>query len=336
MKRPRIVLAAVAAAVLVAALFLVQRRNRSEGLRIGAILPLTGNGALYGDEAKDGMDLALAGLKGQKIEVLYEDDYGTADGAVSAFNKLVIIDKVPVVIGAMFSSTALAVVPIAKERKVILFSPSASSPALTGTGGGYFFRNWPSDVYEGGEMAKFAWQKLKLQKIAILSVNLDYGTGLTQVFTRVFKSLGGQIIDVEYYNQGATDFRAQLTKIKSENPEAVYLPGYYTEIGLILRQAKELGIRTQFLSCVGFDNPEVLKIGANAANGVIFARPSYNPDSNDPRIKSFVGDFVKKYVKRPGIYAATAYDALNTVAEAVGKGGTSVDGIRAALLSIKD
>jgi branched-chain amino acid transport system substrate-binding protein len=310
-------------------------KKEEKEIKIGAILPLTGDGAKYGEEAKNGIELALEELKDSKIKVFYEDDQGTSGGAVNAFNKLVASVNAPVIIGPMYSSTALAIAPLAEKNKVVILSPSASSPELT-KAGDYFFRNWPSDVYEGSEMAKFASTKLNLKNVAILSVNIDYGVGLTNVFKQVFKSLGGQISNIEYYDQGAMDFRTQLSKIKSTKPDALYLPGYYAEIGLVLRQAKELGIQTQFLSSVGFDNPKVLEIAGDAAEGVIFARPYFDPASQDPQVKSFVERFTKKYGMPPGIYAAHAYDALKIVSEALKRGGYLADGIKTAIYSIKD
>lgn len=303
-------------------------------IRIGAILPLTGDGAKYGEEAKNGIDLALEELKDQKISVFYEDDQGTSNGAVNAFNKLITGNKVPVIIGPMFSSTALSIAPLGERNGVVIFSPSASSPELTNAGD-YFFRNWPSDVYEGGDMGQFAFDILKLRRVAILSVNLDYGVGLTNVFKKAFESLGGRVLTVEHYDQGATDFRTQLSKIKSLSPEGLYLPGYYAEIGLILRQAKELRVKTKFLSGVGFDNPKVLEIARDAAEGVIFARPYYDPESRDPKVKSFVEHFTRKYVKPPGIYAAHAYDALNIVVDAIRMGGYNTESIKNNLYRLK-
>jgi branched-chain amino acid transport system substrate-binding protein len=313
----------------------LQPEKKPTEINIGAILPLTGDGAKYGEEAKNGIELALEELNNSNIKVVYEDDQGTSNGAINAFNKLD-SENIPIIIGPMYSSTTLAIVPLGAKRQVVIFSPSASSPELTNHTGDYFFRNFPSDVYEGSEMAKFAYNKLTLRKVGILSVNLDYGTGLTKVFKKEFESLGGNVLTIEYYDQGATDFRTQLSKIKSLNPDGLYLPGYYAEIGLVLRQAKELGIKTQFLSCVGFDNPKSLEIAGNAAEGVVFARPYYDPESQDPQIKSFVERFTKKYGIAPGVYAAHAYDAMKIVAEAINKGGYTADGIRTALHSIKD
>lgn len=320
---------------LVALIFMLSCKRVPEEIKIGAILPLTGDGAKYGEEAKKGIDLAIENTKGIKVRVLYEDDQGTSKGAVSAFIKLIESSKVPIIIGPMYSSTALAIAPIGEKKKIIIFSPSASSPELTAAGD-YFFRNWPSDIYEGGEMAKFSFKNLNLRKVAILSINLDYGVGLTKVFKESFQSFKGEILAVEYYEQGATDFRTQLSKIKALNPDGIYLPGYYTEIGLILRQAKEIGIKTQFLSCVGFDNPKILKIAGDATEEVIFARPYYNPKSEMPKIKDFIEQFTQKYEIPPGIYAAHAYDALIIIVEVIKKNGYTVNEIKDGIYSIQD
>jgi len=221
-----------------------------EPIKIGAILPLTGDGAKYGEEARNGVDLAVeyenshGGIHGRPISVVYEDDKGTSKDAVAAIHKLITVDKVPVVIGAMYSSTTLAIAPIAEENHVVLFSPSASTPELTHAGD-YVFRNWPSDVFEGAEMARFAYSQLELRKVAILSVNLDYGLGLERVFGKTFKDLGGSVIYSEHYDQGETDFRSQVRKVKEKRPDAVYLPGYYTEIAAFLKQAREAGLEVR-------------------------------------------------------------------------------------------
>lgn len=310
-------------------------QKKEEVIKIGAILPLTGVGAKYGEEDRNGIELALSESTDPKIEVIYEDDQGTSKGAISSFNKLVSVHKVPVILGLMFSSTALAVAPLGEKREVVIFSTTASSPELTNAGD-YFFRNWPSDIYEGSKMAEFSFNELNLRSIAIISVNLDYGVGLTKVFKEVFSSNGGKIISTEYYSQGAVDFRTQLNKLESLEFDAIYLPGYYSEIGLLLRQAKELGIKAKFLSCVGFDNPKVIEIAGEAAEGVIFARPFYNPESNDPIVKNFVKNFKNKFKKDPGIYAAHAYDALKILNLAIKKGGNSPKDIIKALYLIKD
>ena len=310
--------------------------KKEDVITIGAILPLTGDGAQYGEEDKNGFELALSEYEGSnQIKIIYEDDKGTSSGGVNAFNKLYSVDKVPVIIGLMYSSVALSVAPLGDENKVVLFSTTASSPELTNAGD-YFFRNWPSDVFEGKEIAEFTFNKLNLRKGAIFTVNLDYGVGLKKVFKNVFESLGGEITKVEYYNQGDSDFKTQLKKIQAVNPDFIYLPGYYNEIGQLLKQAKELGIKAQFISCVGFDNPKILEIAGNAAEGVIFARPTYNPNSNEPIVNNFVNNYEKVYGQEPGVYAAHAYDALKILTYAIDSGGYSSEGIKNAIYEIQD
>ena len=329
-------LASLGAACLVALLSISACGDSgSQTVQIGAILPLTGDGAAYGEEARNGIDLALGEIAKGKLSVSYQDDLGTAAGAVNAFNKLTAINKVPAIIGPMYSSTALAIVPLLERAHVVVLSPSASSPALTGASP-YFFRNWPSDVFEGTVMAEYARKNLGLARVAILAVNLDYGIGLTDVFKKTFEAVGGTITTVESYDQGATDFRTQLTKIAATKPDGVYLPGYYAEIGLALRQARELGISARFLSSVGFDNPKVLQIAGNAAEEVIFARPYYDPQSSDPLVKTFVANFTKKYGMAPGVYAAHAYDALGIMYKAIELAGAMADDIKAGLHQINN
>jgi len=288
-KKAWIGLVIVAVAVAGIVILTVATRSTEKFIKIGAILPLSGDGAKYGEEAQRGIELAVTetnaagGISGKKVVIVYEDDQGLAKNAVSALKKLASVDKVPVVIGPMYSSTALASAPVAETEKIVLFSPSASSPEYT-KAGDYAFRNWPSDIYEGGEMARFAYKKLGLRRVGILTVSLDYGIGLTNVFKNTFEKLGGQVPVQEQYVQGATDFRTQLTKLKGTNLDAVYLPGYYNEIGLILKQARELDLQVKFLSCVGFDNPKALEIAGDAAEGVIFARPAYDANSSDPQV----------------------------------------------------
>lgn len=309
-------------------------KAQAQVIDIGAILPLTGDGAKYGEEARNGMDLALDGSSTVNVRVIYEDDQGTSAGAISAFNKLADINKVRVILGPMYSSTALAVAPLAARKRVVLLSPSASSPALT-TAGDHFFRNWPSDVFEGGEMARYARKKLGIRRAAVLALNLDYGVGLTDVFRKDFEIGGGTITTVEFYDQGATDFRTQLAKIAATKPEVIYLPGYYAEIGLALRQARELGVRSRFLSSVGVDNPKLLEIAGNAAEGLIFARPYYDPESSDPVVKNFVARFTKKFGKRPGVFAAHAYDATHILQMTLERYGSSEEAIKRGLYATK-
>jgi len=334
MKKVLFVLVAVVLA-LSAYLVLSKSKARSGGFGIGVILPLTGDGAKYGEEAKRGIELAWTLSASDKSILRYEDDQGLATVAVAAFQRLISGGDVPLVIGPMYSSTALAVAPIAERKRVVMFSPSASTPDLTAAGD-YVFRNWPSDIFEGGAMAAFVYDKLKQTNVAVLGHSLDYAMGITREFKRQYKALGGTLIAEDYYSPGTTDFRTALTKLRSAGTQCLYLPGMYAEIALILRQQSELGYRPLNISCVGFDNVEILTLAGNSAEGVVFARPAFDPKGTNSAVRTFVDAFKAQFGTEPGVYAAHAYDAANIVLRAVERGGHTADGIRIALYQTKD
>ena len=308
---------------------------------IGAICPLTGDAAVYGAWFKKGLDLAVeeinaaGGINGIKVKIIYEDSRALPEDGVSAMSKLVNIQKVPVVIGAMASSVTLAVAPIAERTKTVLISPASSSPKIT-QAGDYIFRNWPSDLFEGREMADFAYSELGIKKIAILYINNDYGLGIKEVFEKHFERLGGEIIITERYEQGGTDFRTQLTKIKDRQPEAIYLPTMAKEAGLILKQAKEIGVKSRFLSIMGIEAPTMLEIAGDAAEGVIYSYPGFDPDSPYDIVQEFQEKYKVKYGEKAEAFAAHAYDAMKIVALAIERGGYTPEGIKDALYKIKD
>jgi len=322
-------------------LIVTQTKKEPGEIKIGAILPLTGDAAKWGETSKKGIDLAVeeinkaAGLKGRKVKVIYEDDQGSVKASTDAMTKLAAVDKVPLVIGTLFSSATLAIAPIAEKNKVVLLSPASTAPKIT-EAGNYIFRNCASDLLEGKEMAQFARENLKLGKIAVIYINNDYGVGLKDVFEAEFRNLGGMIAAFESFEQGGTDFRTQLTKIKAGKSEAIYMPGYPPEMARILRQARELGITTQFLSIVIFEDPTILEIAGDAAEGAIFSSRVYDPKSGETVVCNFVEAYKAKYESAPDIYAGLAYDAMRIVALAIERGGVKSDGIKNALYGIKD
>lgn len=316
-------------------------KKEEKEIKIGAILPLTGDAAIYGQELKNGIDLALdeintrGGIKGKLIKVIYEDDAGDAKGGVAAINKLIKIEKIPVIIGGAMSSVAMSIAPIAQNEKTVLLSPTATAPALSNTGK-YFFRIWPSDNYDGQIMADFAFNKLNLRRISILYVNSDYGKGIEEVFGSEFKKYGGKVISSEGYELGTNDFRSQLTKIKSLSPDAIYLPGYYKELSGILRQVKELRIKSKLLSVNSFYDPKLINIAGNAAEGAIFTYPLYDVESEEPVIKEFVSKFNQRYGKNPDAFAVQGYDAMKILTYAIEKGGLTSDEIQKEMSQIRD
>jgi branched-chain amino acid transport system substrate-binding protein len=293
-------------------------QSQEQVVRVGVILPLTGEAAVYGKAIRNGIEIAQGeeGNSPIKVSLVYEDDQGQAAQAVSAARRLIDVEKVPAIIGGAMSSTAEASIPICDASKVVLLSPTATKPSLPHQGG-YFLRLWPSDDYDGKVMAETAYNQLGLRKIGILYINIAYGTGITEVFEREFIKLGGVVVAKEGYNQGVTDFRTALTKIQSSNPEAIYLPGYVAEITQILKQAKELGIKTRFLGVNSLYDPKLIEIAGEAAEGAVFTYPTFDTKSTDPAIERFVNAYRAKYGSDPDAFAAQGYDSYRVLKKAL-------------------
>jgi branched-chain amino acid transport system substrate-binding protein len=289
--------------------------------KIGAILPLTGSGAVWGQNAKMSMDIALdeinkaGGVLERKIELMYEDDRTDPTVAVSALRKLIDIDHIQVVIGVIPSSNVLAMAPICEKEHIVLLSSGASNPKIT-YAGEYIFRNWQSDALEGDIDAKFAYDNLKWRKPAIIYVRNAYGEGLKDVFINALEKLSGKVTLSEGYKQGDTDFRSILTKIKRSDADGIYMPGYPEEMPRIIKQARELDLKQSFLSVQAFSDPDVIKAAVPAAEGMIYSMPA-PPDSNDPVVKNYYASYQKKYGKKPGVCGDTSYDALKIIVWAI-------------------
>lgn len=317
-----------------------EKKEEPKEIKIGAILPLTGDAGVYGQAIKKGMDLALEEVMKQasktKLSLTYEDDQGNGASSVSAVNKLISTDKVRLIIGGAMSSTAEPIIPITEKEKILLLSPTATKSTLTNNTK-YFFRLWPSDNYDGQVMSDAAYTKLGLRKVAILFVDVAYGQGIAEVFKREFEKLGGSIVSYESYAQGATDMRTQLLKIRDQKPEAIYIPGYVKEVSILLKQAREMGLKTRFLGVNSLNDPALLELAGQAAEGAIFTYPMYDKGSNDGMIQKFVQSFKTKYGTEPDVFAAQGYDSLHVLVRAIEiSGGSSVDQIRNGFFLIKD
>jgi len=325
--------------VLAILLGVTQTKKESEEIKIGAILTLSGEAALYGQSAKNAMEMGMDEinsnnfLNGKHLTLIFEDDQLDPKTGISAFRKLIDFDKVPVVLGPLTSTVTLAIAPIANERKIVLLSPSASSPAIT-TAGDFIFRNVASDEFETKVMADFAADSLKFEKVGILYINNDFGKGYKDYFTTFFTKKGGTVSIAETYEQNSSDFRSQLTKIKSSGVEALYLIGY-KEMGIVLRQAGELGVKTQVLSYSAIEDPDIILQAGKSADGIIYTRQSFDPNDPDNIVNRFSSSYRKLYGKDPDAFAALSYDALMILSEALKKGNNS-ESIRDALYSIKD
>jgi branched-chain amino acid transport system substrate-binding protein len=303
-------------------------KEEAQIYRIGAELPLSGSMDAYGRNVKNGLILALdeinaaGGIKrrgeseGKKIDIIFEDDGTDEKKAVDKTNSLIKVNRVPLIIGGINSSIALAVAPVCEKAKVVLLSPTASTPKLSGAGQ-YIFRNYPSDSLEGKVMAEYAVRRMNVRSVAIFYINNEYGQGLMNVFKQRFSELGGQIPMEHPYDIGTTDFSAPAKQLKAKPPDAIYVIGYYAEIAEILKEIKKQKIESKIISVEGLVQPMILETAADVVEGVIYPQPHYNPDSSDPMIQKFVKDYKEKFNTKPDIDAAFSYDALRVVAKAI-------------------
>jgi branched-chain amino acid transport system substrate-binding protein len=331
-------LLACALAVLVAGC-----RHEGDDIKIGEFGSLTGGTATFGTSTDEGLQLALdeintsGGVLGKKIRVLVEDDQSKPEEAVTAVLKLVKQDEVVAVIGEVASSRTLAAAPVAQSSKIPLLSPASTNPKVTQVGD-FIFRACFIDPFQGSAMAKFAVKTLGLERFAILTDQKnDYSTGLTQFFRQTVQELGGHIVDEQSYAEGDIEFKAQLTAIKSADPQAVYVPGYYTEAALIARQARELGMKAVLLGGDGWDSPKTIEIGGKAVEGAYFTN-HYSEEEQRPEVQKFIADYRARYNgKTPDAMAVLGYDAMKMMADAIRRAG-STDGakVRDELAATKD
>jgi branched-chain amino acid transport system substrate-binding protein len=335
-------LAAACLTAVLAATVSCGSKNTQKEILIGEYGSLTGGIATFGISTKQGSELAFEGVNqkggilGQKIKLIVEDDQSKPEEAGTVVNKLIHQDHVVAMLGHVASSHSLAAAPICQAEHIPMISPSSTNPRVTQVGN-YIFRVCFLDTFQGAVMAKFAYDTLKVRKVAILvDVRSDYSVGLQTFFGQAFKKFGGTIVTDQSYSQGDSDFRAQLTAIKGANPDAIYVPGYYTEVGTIVHQARELGITVPFLGSDGWDSPKLWEIGGAALNGCYFSN-HYATDDPNPVVQKFVTDYKAKYGVIPDALAALAYDAARIMAASIEKAG-STDGakIRDQIAATKD
>jgi branched-chain amino acid transport system substrate-binding protein len=310
--------------------------GRKSTIKIGAVLPLTGDSAAWGDQGRKGIEAAVkevndsGGINGELIEVVYEDSQANPRLAVSAISKLISVDKVPAVVGDIVSATTLAMSPLAEEKQVVLIAPSASAPAISDAGK-FIYRVWPSDLLEGSELAKWA-QGQGYKRVSVLYISTDYGLGLSKVFQQTFESLGGSVPSTQGYAQDETNFKPYLARVKSENPDAVYLISYYKDAALALKQAKEIGLNAQFFGATAVESPDLVKLAGNAAEGLIYPTiVDFDPANPNDNQRAFIERFRTAYKTEPDWASSHAHDAFLVIAEAMRSGARTGEEIRQAI-----
>jgi branched-chain amino acid transport system substrate-binding protein len=299
---------------------------------VGMYASLTGDGASFGQSSKEGTDLAIeevnaAGglLGGRKLALLTEDDQSKPEEASNAVTKLITQDKVVAVLGEVASRRSLAAAPIAQKYHVPMITPASTNERVTEVGD-YIFRVCFIDPFQGEVLAKFAYNDLKARKVAVLKdISQDYSVGLTESVVRHFAALGGQVLDPVSYSGGDPDFKAVLTNIRSQHPDAIFATGYYTEAAIIVRQARELGMTMPILGGDGWVG-EPLKNGRAALKNTYISN-HYSGDNPDPVVQTFERTYRAKFGHAPDSIAALAYDAVKVLADAITRAG-STDGVK--------
>jgi branched-chain amino acid transport system substrate-binding protein len=291
---------------------------------IGMYGSLTGDGASFGQSSKEGTELAVAEINnaggvlgGRKFRLLVEDDQSRPEEASNAVTKLITQDKVVAVLGEVASRRSLAAAPIAQRYQIPMITPASTNERVT-EAGDYIFRVCFIDPFQGEVLAKFAYNDLKARKVAILKdIQQDYSVGLTDSIAMHFAALGGQVLDPVSYATGDSDFKAILTQVRSQKPDAVFVTGYYSEAAIITRQARELGMRMPILGGDGWVG-DALKNGREALNNTYISN-HYSGDNPDPIVQTFVRTYRAKFNREPDAIAALAYDAVKVLADALNR-----------------
>jgi len=309
-------------------------------VKIGVVLPLTGDAAKYGEWSRKGYDLALEKINSQddysyQLMLIYEDDEGIPKQSVSATQKLISIDKVKALTGYVLSSGALPSAAVAEKNKIVLLSSTASAESIKHAGD-YIFRLRESGGLHGQLMAEYCHNKINVKQVAVFYLAAENGLAYAESFRKKFTEPGGEIMFYESYNPGATDFRSSLTKIKELQPDAVYLPGMPAEIGLILKQAAELGLQNQFLSTSAIENPKIFELAGGHADGVIYTYPSFDNHCHENPCNEFVRHYESKYGVSPEFVAASSYDALMILSLVFKEQGIDSEMIKKGLYKVND
>jgi branched-chain amino acid transport system substrate-binding protein len=315
----------------------------ADTIKVGEYASLHGSEAAFGQSSHKGTVLAIeqvnaaGGVLGKKIDLISEDNLSKPGESATIVKKLITRDHVVAVLGEVASGRSLEAAPICQGDKIPMISPSSTNPKVTQTGD-YIFRVCYTDPFQGKLLAGFAQKTLKIKRVAILSdVAAPYSVGLAQYFREPFLAGGGQIVIEQKYSSHDKDFKAQLTAIKAANPDAIFVPGYYTEAGLIVLQARQLGITLPLFGGDGWEAPELIETAGNALEGTYYST-HYSPEVQSPLVQ----DFVKKFRARwdgetPDAMAALGYDSAMVLVDAIKRAGTTESAkLRDAIASTKD
>ncbi|MBK9227310.1 MAG: ABC transporter substrate-binding protein [Ignavibacteria bacterium] len=331
--------------MIVAGLAFFQSCNKAgtDEILIGEYASLTGSEATFGQSSHNGLVLAVeetnnsGGLLGKKIKLVTEDNQGKPSETQTVVQKLINRDKVVAVIGEVASSRSKAGAPICQTSKIPMITPASTNPEVT-TIGDYIFRVCFIDPFQATVMSKFALNSMKVKRVALLIDQKNaYSTGLADNFKKVFTEMGGEIVEEQKYSNGDKDFKAQLTAIKAKNPEAVFIPGYYTDVNLISIQAREIGLTVPLFGSDGWESEKLTEGKAKDALEGSFFSTHVSSDDPSPQIQGYIKKYREKYGKEPDAMSFLAYDAGMILFDAIRKSGsTEGEKIKNQLAKTKD
>jgi len=313
----------------VMALVVLVAVSYAQDIKIGGIGPVTGEAATFGISTKNGMTMAVdewnakGGIfGGRKAKLIFEDDKGDPSEGAIVWNKLIQQDNVVAIVGTVMSKVSLVGAPICQAAGIPMISPTSTNEKVTLVGD-YIFRACFIDPFQGTVGANFAYNDLKARSAAaIFDLGNDYTKGLAENFKKQFEKLGGKIVAFEGHPTGTTDFKAQLTKIMEGKPDVIYIPDYYNDVGLIAKQARELGFKGPLVGGDGWDSPELVKIGGTAVENGFFTN-HYSSEDKRPIVQDFVKKYKAKFGAEPDALAALGYDAMYIMLDAIKRAGST-------------
>ena len=316
--------------------------NFNGSYKIGVMLALTGDAATYGLPEQQSIKIAAdeinskGGINGKKLEMIYEDGKCNPKDGNAAAQKLINIDKVKVIIGGSCSGETLGASPIAESNKVILISPSSTSPDIT-KAGDFIFRVAPSDAKAGIVASDYAFNELKSRKAALITEAADYPQGIRKVFKENFAKLGGQIVADETYNPEDTDFRTQVTKAKAASPDVIYLlPQTPAKGVLLIKQLKEAGVSAKLLSAEVLTGRSTVAESGKDMEGLVGIEQKF--DDKNPKAANLLAKYKAAKAEDapfPG-YMAGVYDIAYLLEDAIVKNGYDAEKIKGYLYAVKD
>jgi|UniRef100_A0A7V3PUQ3 branched-chain amino acid transport system substrate-binding protein len=316
-------------------------------IKVGVVAPLTGDVKTFGESTVNGIMLAVeeanraGGVNGKQIKLFISDDKNDPTEAANAGGKLIELDRVVAIIGSVSTKCSLPLADKCQMARIPMITPTSTNPKVTITDDGrhkeFIFRACFTDSFQGVVAARFAIDSLKAKTAAIMfDVGNDYSRGLADYFRRFFEAAGGKVVAFESYQKDDVDFSALLTKVKQQKPELVFLPDYYNKVGLIVKQAYQLGLVTRFLGGDGWDSPAMLEIAGKEVAGSYFVN-HYAADDPRPEVQNWVNKYQARYGQKPDAMATLGYDAaLLLIAALRNAPNGKPEEIQQALAQIKD